>query len=619
MSCRSTHVGSLATTYVNRYYGLEDAMSTSLFHELRRSFEAGNIVAPNRVAFLTKVAEMEQIIRNSSKWSDALRARALARVENVFTGEMPEDSLAAAFVALDGKAFKARIAIDEFCRMVAVRLNVPQAAIQDEFKRVYKKYDRSNPDIANSIFNAALENAPKDAATLFAVGVLQYSTRCPTCGQFVGGQYSAASPHTCPAAGNRPMAYDLSNIDNRHIPISNEEEEEYEDDDWDDSYYEDDDDEDWNNDSVEEEQTSNMPAFVVEEVEPWDMEEFQNEYDAAKEKINSGNYQVPVIENPLPGQITGGLGSRIGGNSFGIELEIDFPEDEYPYEMREIFARRLYEEGIVTAPFVQRWHFIGDDRPGGNYTEDPNGWICEFDRSVDDVDGERGVEIKSQILYDEPQTWHNLNRICEIASELGASPTYRTGLHVNVGGRGFSNDDVSKHNSLLRLASAYDDVILRLAHNHKSGSSHRGRGYCSHAPIPPEGFRSISTARARSNHYQAFNLAHLPAEGERMRNSSRVEVRIWDSTLDPGRIQGAVVASLAIAKMAEDKVNPGQESEVAGSHRRTYGRSRLEGEQWEASTSSFRRFISLINKTSNNAEHHRKVLTHMFASSRWQD
>lgn len=627
MSCRTTHAGSLATTFISRLYDLEDGMATSLFHELKRRFDEGGIMATDSHTFLSTVAEFEQTIQRNDLWSEALRRRALARVTNVFVGGMPEPAVAAAFVNIQERARLARIGMNIFITEVGDRLGIPAGIMKDEFKRLYRSYNRAaNTSQTNeTIWDYSIHSGPQDAATRYAAGVMQHGSRCATCGQFTGAE---GQNHTCPAVGDRPMTFDMSNLDN----VERQEEEYYwdDDDDYDDGW--DDNHDDYNEDHMERNfrdlhnqiannlssENTDLPIFEVLPVEAWDMDEFQEMYDKAKAAIAADEIGIPFIENPLPGQVTGGLGVRGVGNSFGIELEIDFPEDDYPYSAREIFARRLHEEGIVSAPFVQRWHYVGEDRPGGDYTVDPNNWVCEFDRSVDDVDGERGVEIKSQILYDEPQTWHNVKRICEIARELGGRPTHRTGLHVNVGGSKFDNDNVEKHNALLRLASSYDDVILRLAHNPLSGQTHRGRGYCSHAPVPPTGFRNISQARAYSNHYQAFNLGHLPAEGERMRDSSRVEVRIWDSTLDPGRIQGAVVASLGIVKMAEDKINPGQPSEVAGSHRNTYGRTRLEGDAWTASTESFRRFVSLIGKVSGNAEHHKEVLTHMFASSRWQ-
>jgi hypothetical protein len=237
---------------------------------------------------------------------------------------------------------------------------------------------------------------------------------------------------------------------------------------------------------------------------------------------------------------------------------------------------------------------------------------------VDDQDGERGVEIKSQILYDEPQTWHNLEVICAVAQEMGAKATFRTGLHVNIGGSGFPTEDPSAHNALLRLVGAYDDTIVRLAHNPDSGQSHRGRGYCQYAHVPSDGFRDVATARAYSNHYQAFNLGHLPASGQRHRESSRIEVRVWDSTIDAGRIQSAVASSLALVKLALEEQKPGQDMERAGSHRNRFGTSKLTGEAWEESTGAFRRFLTLMRNAGLTSERHQYALTKMFAESRWQ-
>jgi hypothetical protein len=662
MSCRTTPAGSLATTFVQRLYGLEDGQCTSLFHELRRTYnEAEGILPPvDPSQYSTALNSMETSIRHRNEWSSALRDRALRRLEVARAAGMPADpGLAWATAHMTAQASDLRSNLNELFTEIAAAKNVRDTSlIAGEFHRLYTAYSEARRNPAHTLFDERDSRLTQDDATRYAVGVLRGGLRCGTCGQFRG-----VETHTCPPEGHRPLLIGLtipqpepaSVADNtvdetlqalrRLVPSQRvvmtrcgDCDEAYPASDYHEcaSYDEDYDDEDEDTDWEQirraqreaqiraiENPNGQTPVegpdrFSNPDLTPLAPEVFQEAYDAAKARIAAGDLTVPVITNPLPGQVTGGLGSRIGGNSFGLEIEIDFPEDDYPYNSRELFAQALHREGIVQSPFVQRWHFVGDDRPGGDYTESANGWICEFDRSVDDVDGERGVEIKSQILYDEPETWHNLDRICAIARELGGKPTMRTGLHVNVGGANFPSENPDAHNALLRMAGAYDDTIVRMAHNPVSGPRHRGRSFCGYAPIPPQGFNDVATARAYSNHYQAFNLGHLPAAGERHRSSSRVEVRVWDSALDPGRIQAQVTASLAMIKLATEGEAPGQPVERAGAHRSRFGTQRLSGEQWEESTESFRRFVSLMKKAGAGSDLHLAQFTSLFAASRWQ-
>ena len=645
MSCRSTPAGSFITTFVAHEHRLFDAQVTSMLHELRRRTLVP--VRPNLADdYIAAVQEMRNALsridrdpslRVGTDWTATLIDRALHRGANAVMAGAPEAPLAHAFLDMPARAREASIVIDTSLEVIRQRLAdqhlVPEF-IRAEYERLYRE-GSAHPGHFTFNIMPQVEGMPSDRCTEYAFNILYRADRCGICGQFIG-----TVEHTCPTPRSRRgrTATDVAPTaatgvqllpSGVVVPVEDDEQEADYEVNWDD------DQEAWEdheallsilnqtrttitelglNGSAD---TSAPTTDWVGTVEPVDMETFQAEYDAARAEIAAGNTRIPRLVNPLPGQVTAGLGNR-GVNSFGIEIELDFPDDEWPYSAREAFAQRLHAEGIVTAPFVQRWHHVGDDRPGGDYEENPNGWICEFDRSVDDVDGERGVEIKSQILYDEPATWYNIERICAIAQELGAQPTRRTGLHVNVGGANFSSEDPSAHTTLLRLAGAYDDTLIRLAHSPESANSHRGRAYCQMAHVPPNGFHAVANARAMSSHYQAFNLSHLPSSGERHRHSSRVEVRLWDSTTDPGRIQAAVSTSLAMVAAAVQDIKPGQEFERAGSHRNEFGREKLTGEDWTKSTESFRRFLAVMEQAGMNAPHQRQALVKMFAESRWQ-
>jgi hypothetical protein len=588
-------------------------MATSLFHELR-SLATRQGLNPSEDAYQSALDDMESRLRASSAWTPALRERALARVASARAAGMPDRAIAAATILIERRAERARDGLERGWAVNGAVYGVTAGAMEEEFWRLRRSHAQLPAEARRRDLDPALPDVPNDPATRYAFAALGSSYRCGTCGQFLGRSVLAA--HTCPPANRRPLMANpaapaagadvvppestevVSSLREALLSATFAPEAELQ--------------------AVAATAAAAVDPFVGAGVDPIGMDDFQAAYDAAMARVADGDTDIPAWNDPVAGEVTGGLGSRDGGNSFGIELEIDFPDDEYPYRARHELARLLHEEGVVAQPYVMRWHYVGDDRPGGTFTQDPDGWICEFDRSVDDVEGQRGVEIKSQILFDEPRTWRNLSRITEIAAQLGGQATVRTGLHVNVGGSAFDPSDPAAHNALLRLAAAYDDTLVRLAHNPASGPSHRGRGYCGYAEVPAAGYRSVAEARARSNHYQAFNLGHLPAAGERMSPSSRVEVRLWDSTLDLGRIQAAVTMSLALNRLAVDGAAPGQQPEPAGVHRTAYGRRRLIGEEWERSTESFRRLMSLVASAGAFSDKHLNAFTTMFAASRWQ-
>jgi len=117
-----------------------------------------------------------------------------------------------------------------------------------------------------------------------------------------------------------------------------------------------------------------------------------------------------------------------------------------------------------------------------------------------------------------------------------------------------------------------------------------------------------------------INLDHVPAEGQRVTSSTRVEVRIFDGSTDKGRIQTNIKVALGLVNAAARGVQPPAAPEPAGTHRTgsattTSGRPRrLTGDAWEQDTKSFREFADAIF----TREEDKKQLVGVFASSRWQ-
>lgn len=350
---------------------------------------------------------------------------------------------------------------------------------------------------------------------------------------------------------------------------------------------------------------------------------FQQIYRAAKTRYRAGDHTAPTfpeLQN-TPGGITGGLGAPDTGTTFGIELEFDFPNDYAPYNARQQFAAALYEANITDIDRVANWHYIGgsgEDRPGGSYIQTSRSWVLERDASVDDQNGERGVEVKSQILTDIPDTWESLGTVLRLAREHGAVPTSRCGMHLNIGAAGFPAHNVANHERLLRLSAAYDDVLIRLAHNPDAGQYHRGRSYCNPINVPPDGYRDVYHALAHAGHYSAINLGHLPhPDDPRHRRSSRIEMRIFDSSLDLGRIQAQTALALGLAAAAQHPHITIPEPERSGTHRQEYGNRQLTGDRWTSATSTFRSLVDTLATVGLNRPEHHEMFTWLFATGRW--
>lgn len=629
MSCRTTPAGRLSVSFLKNNYGFTESQCMSLFHGILRKYRASNISTEDvEAAYERGTSELSVSIESldiSPSKKESLKQK-LADMTHAASD--PEQRFAISQLIRTGDTANAMIQTTltlaharQNSRMSFPETRENYLSLLEEYKN-NKDYIESHADLFP--MQDLIEGYPQDKATTYAINAINNSRRCIHCGRFVG----LTAIHTCPVSeivespganyespfaryeGGLPSYAAAASLNTtasspsaaRTVsPIQND-----------------------ININI------GRKDSYSETIYPMSMEEFQERYDIAKLRVQSG---APVPEIPFneDGFVTAGISRRNGGNTFGIELEVDFPfespdeDDEEYYEDSELefysrhnLAQELYRQGITISPNIQRWHFVGEnERPGGEYTEAINGWICEFDRSVDPYQGARGVEIKSQILYDEKATWENIQKISESLKRHNARATPRTGMHINIGGAEFSNTNPTAHNSLLKLAAAYDDVLIRLAHNPQSGKQHRGRGYCSTAYLPPEGYGSVSSARAHSNHYQAFNLGHLPSEGESHRKSSRVEVRFWDGATDFGRIQTAVAISAALVELALRNQDPHNEPQESGYHASRFGTQRMEGQTWEESTLSFRKFISLMEVAGLKTEAHKNAFFHLFAESRW--
>jgi hypothetical protein len=323
---------------------------------------------------------------------------------------------------------------------------------------------------------------------------------------------------------------------------------------------------------------------------------FQQAYLDAMARKEAGGAPVPYMyENA-----TGGLGARNGGRAFGREIEFDFaPRVRDKAAALRAIGRDLVDAGLSRHPFQAGYHASLH----AGYTDDPTAWRLESDSTV-------AGEIVSPIMYDEPQTWRNLEKVCDIVKRHGGIPSARTGGHTHVAVPDFDHT-VENHNRLLAMADGYNDTIYRLAQNPKA-ARHRGTDWCRPNTVPATGYTSIAGVRqANNSHHIGVNFGSVLGQ-----RADHVEWRMWDGSLEPGVIQAQIKLSLGLTAAAVRGGSRPPARERVGTHRsRLRGRSRLAGEAWRENTRSFRELAdSVFRRAADKAQ-----AAALFAVTRWQE
>ncbi len=293
---------------------------------------------------------------------------------------------------------------------------------------------------------------------------------------------------------------------------------------------------------------------------------------------------------------TNGLGTRFGGRSFGLELEIDGGN------IRNIITE-LRQASLTTQTRLGSYHRAR----GHGYNDARNNWSIESDSTVT-------AEIVSPILYDEPQTWEDLEKVCEIIKRHGGRATDHTGGHIHVGTNG--NILAEMYLRVLDTVSAHEDELYRLAQNPDS-SSHRGTLWCAPNSDYQEHNNSNNTvSNIRMNnhgHNLAVNFESIHGE------NGHIEYRLWDGSLNPSVIQTQVNLSLGITDYASrtsgSSIPMFNNRKQLGSSLSRYGTTRLDVERWKDATYGFRRLVDTILVSDKNKEQ----ATALFAKTKWQN
>jgi len=235
--------------------------------------------------------------------------------------------------------------------------------------------------------------------------------------------------------------------------------------------------------------------------------------------------------------------------TFGIEIEFDGADPN-------AVARALHDAGLASSARQESYH--SSSRVAGK-------WTVEHDSTV-------AGEVVSPVLRDTPETWAQLERVCQVLQAHGARATGRTGGHVHVGVDSAGMDhDVNKFRRVARVCAWAEDLIYRLAAaSGQRGRSHRGstNGYRWCGPMGSGRFEEVQglsdlANRVGSSHSVGLNFGNI------LDRNRTIEYRYFDSSLDPARLQANIKLACWITKRAAelpDSAIP-QERTPLGSHR----------------------------------------------------
>lgn len=227
-------------------------------------------------------------------------------------------------------------------------------------------------------------------------------------------------------------------------------------------------------------------------------------------------------------------------NTFGIELEFVGGD-------ADAIARELYDLEICAYNYRVGYHSPGV----------PGKWRLERDGSVSSGTG--GGEIVSPVLKDTPETWRNIETICEVAKRHGAQINYQTGAHVHIGMEPLDTAR-QRWRRFFNIVGSYEECIFRLAGGDlggiRSGYSHYSMPFSNRASDAavarftmdtPEDVNRLTRNVSGMDRYYGINLTNV----YQRHSPDTVEFRYFNGSLNPAQIQANIKIANGIMMASE--------------------------------------------------------------------
>ncbi|MDD4566125.1 MAG: amidoligase family protein [Eubacteriales bacterium] len=241
--------------------------------------------------------------------------------------------------------------------------------------------------------------------------------------------------------------------------------------------------------------------------------------------------------------------------TFGIELE--FVDGD-----SNAIARELHSLGICSSSSMQRYHSL----------RAPGKWVLEIDGSV--TRGGRGGELISPVLTDTPETWQQIETICEVARRHGARVNTSTGGHVHIGAEDALDGKRQRWRRFFKTAVGFEEAFHRLAGGEQSrfrnsyyapSSLSQNRAGISTRMPQEENTSAFQTviSRISQGKYQSINISSFSG------SKKTIEFRAFNGTLTPGIIQANVkYAAGVINTSVRSRIRQGEGIDVSDSDRK---------------------------------------------------
>ncbi|MEN8905414.1 MAG: amidoligase family protein [Clostridiales bacterium] len=262
------------------------------------------------------------------------------------------------------------------------------------------------------------------------------------------------------------------------------------------------------------------------------------------------------LDNEANGDLSYEYSNVLNGseNTFGLEIEFVSGDPN-------AIARDLYDMGICGYDRQVRYH-----APSIN-----NKWKLESDVSLPS-----GGELVSPPLKDNPETWQNIQKVCEVAKMHGARVNSRAvGGHVHISADPL---DTAKHrwNRFFKSTGSFEDVIYRVSggergivrsnvnHYATSFSQTADRMLRTNFSLNNSGdLMNLTFDASRSDRYKMINLTNI----HDINKPNTLEFRSFNSSLDPKILQNNVRIANGIV-FASEKARFGNTSESPSMKRR---------------------------------------------------
>ena len=157
-----------------------------------------------------------------------------------------------------------------------------------------------------------------------------------------------------------------------------------------------------------------------------------------------------------------------------------------------------------------------------------------------------GYASRSWSLSDSAPAWRQLREVCAAVADNGGTG-YGASAHVHVSAPEFGQD-VRAGVRLLALMGEHEDDLHRMAH-HPGGSRDLAQWAAPNPPPHAQGYIDVHDVQTHHGHYRAVNFTAV-GEHEDLPDADHLEFRLFDASLQPGRVQAQIKLAAALTDYA---------------------------------------------------------------------